>query len=63
MSSYPFRGNNCATFIFAILFNGGQLLRKEFAPLRANSFLQELTLFDSASLPREENRKSQQLSP
>ena len=57
-----FWGGNSAIIIFSLL-NGGQLSRKEFAPFGANSFLEELTPFERASLSSNVNRKSQKVLP
>ena len=45
MNEYTFMGSNSVVFIFVSLVNESQLLRKEFAPVGANSFFKELTPF------------------
>ena len=55
---HTFKGSNSAPFNFVYLLNRDQLLKKEFALLRANSFFKSRPHFGWASSSREANRKS-----
>ena len=58
MKGYTCRGSNSAIFTTISHFIQGQLLKKEFAPVGANSYVKSRSLFERVLLPRAENRKS-----
>ena len=63
VSEYTFRGSNSVIFTFASLLKRGLPLRKEFAPLGANSFLKSKPHFGRAMSVKKANRKSLKLFP
>ena len=61
MEGDTIKGSNSVIFIFASIFHEGQLLRKEFALIRANYFI--YTAFGRRFSLMEANGKSHELFP